>query len=514
MSDAAGQGPPAEGLGKRTLRGITWTLVGSILSNTARVLVLAVLGRLLSPSEFGQVAAGLTVIGLALALKTVGIGLALVQRRDVERAHVEAAFAFSVLFAAALSAATFAAAPLISSLYHIPEATPIVQALSLMFLVRGVASTSAFMLQRDMNFRALATIDLAGYIAGSAASIVLAFAGAGAWSLVVGYLVEATLGSAALLYARPPPVTLRLRWAPLRDLLGFGTGQTAAGIANYFANTGDYIVVGRFLDAAALGFYTRAYELIRYPSLVFNNIFGTVLFSSFSKLQDDPDRLGLALRRVLFLNAVLLLPASAGLIVLAPEAIRLLMGPGWERAVVPFQIMAISMLFRTSYKAGGIVARSSGDVFYLATWQVVYALAVSGGALVTVRWGITGVSCTTALAVALHFMAMSRLALRRVTLTWGGVFAAHAPGLLAAALAVAGALPVAILLRHHGAGAVAIAIAGTAAGAIGPAALFMVSLRRGHGDWQWAWKTLRQALGKRKKKGQKAKKAAAQGAGP
>ena len=78
---------------------------------------------------------------------------------------------------------------------------------------------------------------------------------------------------------RPPPFRLRIRWKPLRDLLGFGGGQTAAGIANYFANQGDYIVVGRFLDAAALGFYTRAYELIRYPSLIFNNIFGTVLFS-------------------------------------------------------------------------------------------------------------------------------------------------------------------------------------------------------------------------------------------
>ena len=121
----------------------------------------------------------------------------------------------------------------------------------------------------------------------------------------------------------------------------------------------------------------------------------------------------------------------------------------------------------------------------------------------TVRWGITGVACTTALAVALNFLALTRLALRRVTLDWGDVVGAHVPGLLAAALAVAGALPVALLLRRSGAGVVAVAIAGTIAGSVGPAALFLVSLRRGHADWVWAWQTLKQVAGKKKRKAEK-----------
>jgi O-antigen/teichoic acid export membrane protein len=508
VSEAAGQAAPTKGLGKKTLRGITWTLVGQVLSNALRVAVMAALGRLLAPEEFGQVAAGLTVIALAQALKSVGVGLALVQRREIEPGHVEAAFGFSLLFALALSGATFAGAGLIGDLYDIPESAPLLRALSVMFLLRGVASTSAFLCQRDMSFRALALIDFAGYASGSVVSIALAFAGMGAWSLAVGYLVEAAVGSAALLYVRPPPFRFRIRWQPLRDLLGFGGGQTAAGIANYVANQGDYIVVGRYLDAGQLGFYTRAYELIRYPSAIFTNIFGTVFFSSFSKLQDDPDRLGQAFRRVLFVNAVLLLPMSAGVIVLAPEAVRILMGPGWDAAVLPLQIMAVSMLFRTSYKAGGIVARSSGDVFQIAGWQAVYAIAVAGGALLTVRWGITGVACTTALAVALHFLALTRLALKRIAIGWLDIFLAHLPGLLGAALVVAGALPVAVALRHIGAGTVTIAAAGTIAGSIGPALYFLVAFRRGHPDWQWVWQTMKQVRGKKRRKAEKRGRAA------
>ena len=509
MTEGPAQTPSTRGLGKKARRGITWTLIGQIVSNGLRIAVLAVLGRLLAPAEFGLVAAALTAIGLAQAFKGIGLGIALVQRRELTSAHIEAAFGFSLLFSLALAGGMFLAAPLISGLYDMPAATPILRALSVMFLLQGVASTSSFLSQREMRFRALVLVDLTAYVAGCITSIGFALWGAGAWSLVAGYLVEASLSCAALLRLRPPPLRFRIRWQPLRELLGFGSGQTAAGIANYFGNQGDYIVVGRFLDAAALGFYTRAYELIRYPSVIFQNILGTVLFSSFSRLQGQPDRLGQAFRRVLFLNGAVLLPASAGLVVLAPEAIHLLMGPGWESAVLPLQIMALGMLFRTSYKASGIVARSSSDVFQVAGWQVVYAVVVTGGALLTVRWGIVGVSCTTALAVLLNFLTLTRLALRRVTLTWGAIVRAHLPGLLAAALVVAGALPVALLLRQVGAGVVTVAVAGTIAGSAGPAALFLLSVRRGDGDWVWAWQTLRQVAGKKQRRAEKRRQAEA-----
>jgi PST family polysaccharide transporter len=513
VTDGPAQTSPTKGLGKKTRRGITWTLIGAVLSNGLRIAFLAVLGRLLTAAEFGLVAAALTAVGLAQAFKGIGLGIALVQRRELEPSHVESAFGFSLLFSLTLAGVMFLGAPAIGDLYNMPAATPLLRALSVMFLLQGVASTSSFLSQREMRFRPLVLIDLTAYIAGCAIGIGLAVWGAGAWSLVGGYLVEATVSCVALLRLRPPPLRFRIRWRPLRDLLGFGSGQTAAGIANYFGNQGDYIVVGRWLGAVALGFYTRAYELVRYPSLIFQNILGTVLFSSFSRLQGEPERLGQAFRRVLFLNGVLLLPASAGLVVLAPEAIYLLMGPGWESAVLPLQIMATSMLFRTSYKASGIVARSSSDVFRVAGWQLVYAIAVTGGALLTVRWGIVGVSCTTALAVVLNFLTLTSVALRRVTLGWGAILRAHIPGLAAALLVVAGALPVALALRAAGASVVAVAAAGVVAGSVGPVGLALYWLRRGDEDWVWARETLRQVVSRRKRKAEKRRLAASAPAG-
>jgi PST family polysaccharide transporter len=299
---------------------------------------------------------------------------------------------------------------------------------------------------------------------------------------------------------RPPPGRARLRWSALKDLLGVGGGQTAAGIANYFATQGDYMVVGRRLNAALLGVYTRAYELMRFPSVVFSNVAAGVLFSSFARLQDDPVRLGAAFRRVLFANAVILLPLSAGLIVLAPEGIRILMGPKWASAVLPFQIMATSILWRTTHKASAIVARSAGDVWAIAFWQAAYAVAVIGGAMVSVRWGIVGVSCTTAAAVFFHFTNLTRIALKRVSIGWWDVFTAHADGFILGILAAAGSLPVALALRPLGLHAAPIAIAATIAGCVLPGLFVLWRLRTKSEDWVWLLDRIK-SIGKKKKKG-------------
>src|SRR5690606_35710309 len=99
-----------------------------------------------------------------------------------------------------------------------------------------------------------------------------------------------------------------------------------------------------------LGFYTRSFELVRFPATVFGNVAGTVLFSAFTRLKHAPERLARVYRRVLAANAALLGPATVGLWILAPEGVELLLGPGWQAVVTPFRILVVTMAFRTSYK--------------------------------------------------------------------------------------------------------------------------------------------------------------------
>lgn len=490
---------PVKGLARRTRQGISWTAAGALASNLIRLGVYAALGRLLSQTDFGIVAAAMTVIQLGNTLKDLGVGLALVQRKDLEPEHIEAAFTFSVILGAALGVAMFAGADLVARFYGIEAAVGILQLLSVLFVLRGVALVPGFLCRRNMSFRALAIVDVAGYVTGSAVCLGLALAGHGAWSLAWGYVAETAVSVGLLLVLSPPPRRLRLHRRHLRDLLGFGMGQSAANLANYFATNGDYMIIGHFLGPAQLGLYQRAYELMRFPATVFTSVAGSVLFSAFAKVQDDPERLGRAFRRSLFACALVLLPASAGLIVLAPEVVRILLGPGWSGVEWPFRIMAISMLFRTTYKLGSLVGKSTGDVTTLAVWQVVYAVSVIGGALVALRWNILGVACTTTIAVFLQFLAMSRFGLKATTLRARDLVAAHVEPLLYALVVGGIAWATATALRGAGTSLPVTAIVTTLAGTLAFVALAGLGMRRGRGDWPWLRDTFRQLLGRGKR---------------
>jgi len=466
-------------------RGISWNLLGAVATNLMRVLVVVVLGRLLDEHDFGVVAAALTVITVLHMVRDVGIGPALVQRKELAPAHIETAFASSTYLGIVIAGVMVAAAPLVAALFRTPECAPILRVLGVIFVLRGVATTSQMLCQRAMNFRALALIDTSAYVAGSCTSMGLAWAGMGPWSIAVGYVVEEAVSATMFLLLYRPRFALRIDWGALRDLLGFGAGQSLFALVNSFAIQGDNMIVGHGLGTGPLGFYTRAYDLLKLPSAAFSNIVGSVLFPAFSRLQGDPERLGINFRRVIFVNALLVFPASAILIALAPEVIRILMGPTWGGAVLPFQILAVTMMMRISYKVGVVVASAAGAVYALVVVNIIYAACVIGGALIGVHWGIPGVAVSTAISIGVMYLLCAMLGMRHCTLDWRGFAAAHVHGLALGLVVGACAWPASAALR---AAELPSVITAATIGLLGGAVAIAVIaywVNRGRGDFAW-----------------------------
>ncbi len=475
----------SDAVARRTRRGISWNIVGAAVTNVMRLVSVVVLGRLLAPEDFGVVAAALSVMLVLHQLRDVGIGAALIQRERLERAHIAAAFTISLYIGLALGVLLTVIAPLIGDLYNIPRSVDLIRALGILFVLRGISTVPVMMCRRSMNFRAIAIIDAVTYIAGISTAIVLALGGAGPWSLIAGYVVEESLSAIAYVYLQKPPFTLRIDRVRLRELLGFGVGHTIIQVANILAIHGDNFVVGRTLGATELGLYTRAYELIKLPAAVFTNVVGNVLFPAFSRLQHDREQLATGFRRATVATGVVLLPASAVLIVLAPEAIRVVMGDQWSSAVVPFQILATTMMMRTSYKVGATIAMAAGRVYAVAVANIVYMLCVIIGAAISIRWGIPGVATSTAIAIFVIYIACCWLAMQVSALTVASVVGAHVPG-FAIALGVGAAIwTLAIPVREANLGAPAIFALLGFAGMLLTLAAIAIWMRLGSDDGTW-----------------------------
>jgi len=357
--------PTHRDLTRQTLGGLVWIGGGKVVYAGLRLLVLAIMARLLSPADFGIVGAALVVVGFSAIFSQLGLAPAIVQRPVLERRHLEAAFSASVLLGLLLGVLLWVSAPFAARFFHIAGVEPVLRVLAWIFPLDGLSAIAESQVQRELRFRWLATMEVLTFVLGyGVVGVVLALLGAGVWALVTAQMAQTALYTIILVVTRPPALRLLPDRAALGELMYYGGGFTASKIANYFALQVDNLVVGRWLGAAALGFYGRAYELMAGPPHLLGDAVDRVLFPAMASIQTDTRRLADAYRRGVALMGLIMLPASLVLFIVAPELILAMLGPRWTAVVTPFQILALGMFLRTSYRISDVTARATAAVYH------------------------------------------------------------------------------------------------------------------------------------------------------
>ena len=419
--------PDLASLTHRTLSGMAWVAWGSGVMAVLKIAVLVLLTRLLSPADFGVVSAALLVIVFALTFSQLGLGPALVQRPELHPRHVSTAFFASSTFGLIAGALVWLLAPLISQFFRMENLAPVVRVLALLFPIMGFSAVAESLLQRELRFRILANADVMTYAVGYGLGVVLALLGWGMWSLVAAHLLQSAMRAAILLSVEPPKLRPGPTWASFSELMNYGVGQSAGRIGVFLGNQADNLVVGRFLGATALGLYSRAYQLMAVPTALLGDVLDRVLFPTMARVQDDPLRLASAYLQGTAFVALVTLPAGVVAALLAPELVLVAFGSKWAALVPPFQVLALGMMFRTSYRMSDSLSRATGKVYRRAWRQALYAASVFLGAWVGQFWGVTGVAIGVLVALLINYLLMAQLSLSVGGITWLRFLAVQLP---------------------------------------------------------------------------------------
>lgn len=418
-------------LTKSTLSGLFWMFSGAGAQAALQFLVTVILARILVPEDFGLVSAALIAVSFSEIFSKLGVGPALVQRETLEVRHIRTGFTMSLIFGTLLYAILYLLAPIISEFLQMEELTNVLRVISIVLPIKSTAVVSESLLQRKLAYKRMANIQVWTYAFGyGLVGIILSIFGFEVWALVAATIAQALLRTISLLIIEPHSMKPQFERLAFKDLMYFGTGFTIARIANYLALQGDNIVTGRWLGPQALGLYGRAYQLMAMPANLFGQVLDQVLFPVMAKVQDDTKRLTTAYNRGISAIALIVLPASIHMIILAPEIIDFLLGSTWVEVVGPFQILAIGMFFRTSYKISDSLTRATGAVYKRAWRQGIYAFLVILGSFIGQNWGLNGVAFGVLVALFINYMLMAHLSLRIISLTWKTFFVTQLPALL------------------------------------------------------------------------------------
>ena len=322
--------------------------------------VLAVLYRLLGVEPYGLVGMVVPLLLLLRILMTGGLDVATVQQAELDHRQLSALFWMTQGLGVVMGAVTAACAPLLAWLYDVPELRGLTLALAGIAPATVLGTQHLALLQRRLRLGTVAVLRLVALALGGLAGIAAALAGWGVWALVVQQYAELLVLAAGAWVLEPWRPGLALRGTGARPLVRFGGHYTLSSLMFYVTQNADKVLVGCCLGPAALGLYSQAFGLMMKPvGVVMTPLAGVMLPALCRAAPDRRHYQTLVLGFFRFI-ALVMLPAGVGLMIVAPEAMRVVGGPQWEAAGPVLAVLAAAVLAQGFFNALGSVLVSAG----------------------------------------------------------------------------------------------------------------------------------------------------------
>lgn len=401
---------------RKTAKGLSWTVLAQQSRMLINLGVLVVLARLLSPREFGLIAMVTAFTNFFSILNELGFARAIIYKKDVSEKDLSSAFWINLFQGMALSLVVLALSPLIAGFYSSEQLQPVVMVLSLVFTVSSFGMIEQALFMKEMSFKIPAIIEILSSVSAAAVAIVAAASGFGVWSLVFQSLVYASLTAVLFFIFSDWKPRLTVDWEATKGLFGYGLPVSGFFIVNYFSRNLDNLLIGRFLGAFQVGCYDLAYKSLLLPLSNVSSIIGRVMFPAMSTLQDDNERAGRAYVKATRYIALLTFPITIGLAILAPELVRLFLGPKWNRAIFLIQVFALIGGLQTIYITYPWIYLSKGRTRTLFRIGLVFAVVSSASFLVGLHWQVEGVAIAYAIAFIVMLLPIFAYTLRLVDL--------------------------------------------------------------------------------------------------
>lgn len=370
--------------------GLRWVAYARIIIEVLLFAAMVFIARLIPPEAFGVFAVIVLVQELALTMPMEGVGGALVQRRSVDREHLQAGFCLTILISLVLAVLSAIVAVLVVRPVFGHETMVLLLATTPYFLLGAIFAMPMAVLRRRLDFRLMSILDIAQNGVRAIATIALALIGFDAPALAFGGMIGLAVGTVAALILAPVPLPRWHRQAA-RDLLPYGGPAALATLAWTGFRNGDYAIVGGVLGTAQAGLYWRAYQLaVEYQSKIAVTM-TQIAFPVLSRSRDIEELLALR-QRMVRLQTVVIFPLLAVLVLLAPAIIPWLFGSAWTDAVTPTQVLVLGGAATLVINAAGSALMATGRARALLGFGVAHFIVYAGSVIVVAHLGLVAVA--------------------------------------------------------------------------------------------------------------------------
>lgn len=354
-----------QSLKEKTAKGLLW---GAVNNGTQQLLVLIfgiVLGRLLSPEEYGMVGMLSVFTLIGTALQESGFRAALANLKKIRHEDYNAVFWCSMGIGMAVYCVLFLTAPLIARFYGEPVLTPLARYCFLAIPIAGIGTVQGAYLFRNLKVRQQALGGITAHIVSGLTGITLAFNGFSYWGIAtqnLTYIIVVTICSWHFSPWRP---TLHIDFSPIRPLFAFSSKLLITNIAFQLNNNLLSVMLGKFFSSQSVGIYNQANKWNSTGHQFITGMISSVAQPVLASIHDDRERRSHVFRKILKFTAFLSFPAMFGLSIVTRELILITVGEKWEGSIPLMQMLCIGGAFLpiSTLFSSLIVSRGKSDIY-------------------------------------------------------------------------------------------------------------------------------------------------------
>ena len=403
----------------RIARATFWVVWSRGVMQGISLISTLIIARLLSPEAFGLMAFAAVWTGALAFVAELGLGAAIVQFRDLRDAELNACFWLITGLSILGYVALYASAPAIATLFANDALSGFLRVVALTVPLVAVRIVPESLLRKELRLDKISQAEIAAMLAYIPVVIGLAAAGAGAWALAAGVLVQALVLALAIhSFARWRP-GLNLAGGKVRPLLAFGTARLGAAACWVAYQQADVLVLGKVCGGFVLGLYTMALQISQLPVEKISAVVNQLAFPVMAELQADRAAIRAVVLRGLRLVACVTFPLCVGVTLLADDLVLVALTGKWSGAVPILRLLSLYALVRSLGVLLAPALLASYRARFLFAYNLVLLLVMPLAFWIgAVRWQAIGVAAAWLVVYPVVMVRMVREVLTEIGLSW------------------------------------------------------------------------------------------------
>jgi len=371
-----------------------------VLTKAVAVGKIAILARILSPSQFGDYGIALLVLGFLEVLTETGINVFLIQEKGNPETFLDSAWVVSIIRGTLMALLIIISGPFVLSFFRASGIINLFYLIAAVAFVRGFINPMEVIFQKKLEFMKVFAFQGGLYLLDAGVAITLGLLTHSESAMIISMLTAAIAEVilSFIVFREHPKLVLEKE--KFMKVIQSGKWVTGAGIFGYLFQNIDNVVVGRVLGTTNLGYYQQSYSVSTLPVSGVSDIFNKVMFPVFVKISDDMTELKKSFYKAI--GAIFSLALIFGIIILvfARPIILIFLGPKWLVIEPVLKVLGIFGVLKS-------ILNSTYSLFLSLKMQKAVMLSELFGIIgmgiviypMVIKFGIVGAGYSTIIAV-------------------------------------------------------------------------------------------------------------------